>query len=227
MVTDDALPKALRDKCLTSTVCAMIPKQEGWNIVLAGSWNRAIFTPDWVNRILFHEPELETMISIVPLMPIVYRNQQVAMEVSSDRLIFRPRRLDDACIQAAEGMAHLVLQTLQDTPLTGVGVNFCFTENKPRRDLAKMFDFQDNAGLGDSGWKIQERRVGRRLQQGDDILNLTFVLEGENLAVEFNFHTETTVNQTAREAVRDRAIRLRDLSLGLLADLYQLQPAPA
>ncbi len=219
------MPKALRDKCLTSTVQAMTPKQEGWNIVLAGSWNRAIFTPDWVNRILFHEAELETLISIVPLMPIVYRNLQVAMEVSSGRLIFRPRRLDDACIQAAEGMAHLVLSTLQDTPLTGVGVNFSFTENKPRRDLSKMFDFQDNAGLGEYGWVIQERRVVRRMQHGDDVLYLTFVLEGENLAVEFNFHTETVVNASAREAVHDRAIRLRDSSLQLLNDLYQLQPA--
>jgi hypothetical protein len=205
----------------------MTPKQELWNIVLAGSWNRAIFTPDWVNRVLFNDPDLETLISILPRMPIVYRNRQVALEASGSRLVFRPRRLDDACIQAAERMAHVTLNTLQDTPIRGIGINFGFVEDELRRDLAELLDFRDDAELTGSGWAIEDRRVARRLRQGEDVLNLTFVLSGHELTIEFNFHTETTDNAVARQAVENRALRLRDTALLILNDLYQLQPAQA
>ena len=38
----------------------MKTKPEGWNIVLAGFWNRAIFTPEWVGKWLFQQSEVET-----------------------------------------------------------------------------------------------------------------------------------------------------------------------
>ncbi len=202
----------------------MIRKADGWSIVLAGIWNRAIFTPDWISRVLFHEPEVETLLSILPHLPIVYRNSQVAIEVSTPRIVFRPRRLDDACIQAAEGMAHTVLNALRDTPLIAVGVNFAFVESTPRRDLVELFDFADNAALVEVGWDLQERRAVRRLQKGGDILNMTRVFDGQEIVIEFNFHTETSNNETARAAVNQRVIRLRDESIRLLKEVYRLQP---
>lgn len=101
-------------------------KSEGWNIVLAGMWNRAIFSPQWMNDVLFHEPEVETLLSILPHLPIIYRNRQVAIEVSSMRLVFRPRQLNDECLQALEAMAYAVLDKLRDTPLHAVRGEFRF-----------------------------------------------------------------------------------------------------
>ena len=109
----------------------MIPKKDNCNIVLAGLWNRAIFTPEWVGRLLFKQVEVETLISIMPHMPIVYRNTQVAMEVAPAVVAFRPRTLNDECLRASENMAYKVLDTLRDTPLMGVGVNFGFTDSDP------------------------------------------------------------------------------------------------
>jgi hypothetical protein len=74
----------------------MIPKKDNWNIVLAGFWNRAIFTPDWVGRVLFNgQRDIDTLISIMPHMPIIDRNRHVALEVAGSRLAFRPRTLDE------------------------------------------------------------------------------------------------------------------------------------
>ena len=201
----------------------MIPKPDTWNIVLAGLWNRAIFSPEWVSRLLFHEPEVETLISVMPVLPIVYRNRQVAVEIASSRLVFRPRELNDECIRSAEGMAHIVLDTLRDTPLLGVGINFAFTEANPCRDLVEMFELADDATLGEARWNIRGRRIVRTLERNGDSLNLSLVFDGRELTVEFNFHTETSDNQASQDAVHDRAIRLRDSALLLLDQTYNLQ----
>lgn len=196
---------------------------DGWNIVLAGVWNRAIFTPEWVGERLFHEDDVEVMISVMPYLPIIYRNQQVAVEVSSPRLVFRPRQLDEACTAAAERMAHSVLDALRDTPLSGVGVNFAFVDDAPSADLIQLFNFADNAWLEDTAWRVRDRRLIRRLQNGDEILNLALIFNGESLAAEFNFHTETNNNELARAALHERTIRLRDAAIRLLNEAYHLE----
>jgi hypothetical protein len=200
-------------------------KPEGWNIVLAGIWNRAIFTPEWVNELLFHEPEVETLLSIMPYLPIIYRNGQVAIEVSTPRVAFRPRRLDDASIQAAETMAHAVLDKLRDTPLLAVGVNFAFVEESPRRELVRLFDFPDNPRFGEAGWNLQERRIARKMVRDNDTLNLTLVFDGQGVTIEFNYHTDTTNNEAAREAINNRVIGLRDTAIQLLGQVYHLELA--
>jgi hypothetical protein len=198
-------------------------KADGWNIVLAGFWNRAIFTPEWVNELLFHEAQVETLLSIMPYLPIVYRNQQVAIEVSTPQLVLRPRRLDDQSIQMAETMAHAVLNKLQDTPLLAVGVNFAFIEDAPHHELVRLFDFRDNAAIGNAGWDLQERRVVRRMLQESTTLNLTMVFDGQAVTIEFNYHTSTTKNDKAREAIHNRVLNLRDASLKLISDVYHLE----
>jgi hypothetical protein len=200
-------------------------KTDGWNVVLAGLWNRAIFTPEWVNDLLFHEPEVETLLSIMPYLPIIYRNRQVAVEVSGARLVFRPRRLDDASLRMAETMAHAVLDKLRDTPLLAVGVNFAFIEENPDPNLVRLFNFGDNSRVVEAGWDLQERKIVRKMAQEGDTLNLTLAFDGRAVTTEFNYHTDTTSNETAREAVRNRLLRLRDLSIRLLEQAYQLELA--
>jgi len=200
-------------------------KSDGWNIVIAGLWNRAIFTPEWVSELLFHEPEVETLLSIMPYLPIIYRNQQVAIEVSAARLVFRPRQLDDACLRAAETMAHAVLDKLRDTPLLGIGVNFSFVEESPGRGLVKLFDFADNPQLLEAGWDLHDRRIVRKIRHDNDTMNLTLLFDGRSVTAEFNYHTDTTSNQTAREAIQGRVLGLRDTAIRLLQQVYHLEVA--
>ena len=120
-------------------------------------------------------------------------------------------------------MAHNVLAILQDTPLMGIGINFVFTEPEPRRDLVALFDLADSPALTDDGWDIEERRLSRRLSKRGDIMNLTLLLAGSNLDVEFNFHTETADNAVAQAAVDGRMIRLRDAAVRVLDKTYDLQ----
>ena len=95
----------------------MISKQDTWGIVIAGHWNRMIFTPEWVGPRLFNQDEIETQIALLPIFPIIYRHEQVVLEASAPRLIFRPRYNTGPALEAAERMAVTVLDDLPNTPL--------------------------------------------------------------------------------------------------------------
>ncbi len=201
----------------------MIVKKGTWNIVLAGLWNQAVFTPEWVGRRLFHNKEVEALISIMPRMPLIYRNENVAIEVAPERLVVRPRRINDTCLLAAEGTAHEALRALQDTPLMGVGVNFAFTESEPHRDLVALFDIADRLSLTEEGWETEERRLVRRLRHEGDVLNLTLAWNGRDMDVEFNYHTETAENAVALASVTGRILELREAALRVLEQTYALR----
>src|SRR5262245_31244008 len=110
----------------------MIRNQNGWNIVVTGFWNRLIFTPEWVVPRLFTEPQLETLVALLPVLPLIYRVDQVALEVTTTRLVFRPRQLDnEASLARAETMARTIIEALPETPLQAVGINFSFKEDDP------------------------------------------------------------------------------------------------
>lgn len=198
-------------------------KPEGWNIVLAGIWNRAIFSPEWIaTRVFKNETELETLISLMPHMPIIYRNEKVAIEIMTARVALRPRQLNDDCISTTETMGHAILSSLPETPLTGVGVNFAYVEESPPAALLDLFNLGDDNDLtGDDG-ELKERRLTRRLKLRDDVLNLTLIYDNQNVTIEFNFHTETNSNPVACDALNNRVSRLRDKSLELLENVYQL-----
>ncbi len=200
-------------------------KAEGWNIVLAGFWNRMIFAPEWVSPRLFPEPTIETLVALLPVLPLIYRDRDVAMEVSSARLVFRPRKLgkDDVLLRL-EDMAKKVLKALPETPVQAVGVNFGYREEYPPGHLLSIFNLQDDDDLAQAGWEIGERKIVRRLQRKDTVLNLTLTLAGSAVDFDCNFHTELAAPANALQAVDGgRVLRLRDTALELITRTYRLE----
>jgi hypothetical protein len=63
------------------------------------------------------------------------------------------------------------------------------------------------------------------MQRGQDTLNLSLAYDGEAMTIEFNYHTEASDNAAAQAAVTNRALKLRDDSLRLLRDVYNLELA--
>ena len=203
----------------------MIRKQEGWNIVLAGFWNRSLFLPEWVGPRLFPGPGMEIEVALLPALPLIYRDQQVSMEISWGRLVFRPLNLtDNATLLRAEGMARSMLQALPETPVHAVGINFGFCEEIPPGHVVAMFNHVDDVELGQQEWAITERKLTRRLTRQDDVLSLTMTYSGEAVDFDFNFHSDAGTNAAAVLAVEEgRSLALRDAALTLLRETYHLE----
>ncbi|WP_232055963.1 hypothetical protein [Tuwongella immobilis] len=198
---------------------------EGWTIVLAGHWNRMIFSPEWVGKHLFAaNGDIETLVALMPVLPLVYRDEQVVMEVSQPRLVFHPRKANDVCLRRAEQMALRILRELDDTPLIAVGVNFAFREENPPDKVLDIFNLTDGPELAGEGWEVQERKIVRKTTRGGSVLNLTLIYGPYGVDFEFNFHTESQDNEDCQAALKDTAVGLKDTALNILDTIYHLQP---
>lgn len=206
----------------------MQKKPEGWNVVLAGFWNRMIFTPEWVGPRLFPDnPQIETVVALLPVLPIIYRDQQVSAEISSARIVCRPRDLEsDESIRRAGTIAGKILSELPETPIQGIGINFGFQEQAPTPDLLDLFTFADNNKLAQTGWETSERRIVRQLYHEGTTLNLSLSFNNDRLDIDCNFNFDPgEVDDTPKvDAVApDRIIKLRDQAVTLLDQIYGLQ----
>jgi hypothetical protein len=204
----------------------MEKKQDGWSVVLAGFWNRMIFTPEWVIPHLFSEDaQIETLVALLPVLPIIYRDSQIAVEISSVQVVCRARNPgDDAALRRSGTIAGVILQTLPETPVQGVGINFAFREVAPVGGLLDLFNFGDNARLAQAEWQVGERKIVRRLSHDDDTLNLTLTFGGGQLDIDCNFHTDFADRDAAIAALSpDRIIQLKERTITMLDELYGLQ----
>ena len=206
----------------------MQKKRDGWNIVLAGFWNRMIFTPEWVVPRLFEEDaQIETMVSLLPVLPIIYRDNQVAVEISSARIVCRARDLEseDAVRRSGE-VAGIILDALPETPVQGIGINFAFREDVPAADLLDLFSFADNPRWAESGWEVGSRKIVRELTHSGETLNLSLTFDDGCLDIECNFHIAPDNNDRAiatAAVAADRVIELRDRATRTLEELYGLE----
>lgn len=204
-------------------------KPEGWNVVLAGFWNRMIFTPEWVGPRLFPDnPQIETVVALLPVLPIIFRDHDVAAEISNARIICRPRDLNNVeSIRRAGTIAGALLKELPETPLQGLGINFGFRETGPASNLLDLFNFADNAQLAQAGWEPSERRIVRQLQHENDTLNLTLSYNNDQLDLDCNFHIDPAELEDTEAKVAAvapaRIIELRDRAIALLDQIYGLQ----
>lgn len=201
-------------------------KKEGWSVVLAGFWNRMIFTPEWVGPRLFGEvAEIETVVALLPILPIIYRDNQVAVEISNARIVCRARDLqNEDALRRSGTVASIILNALPETPVQGVGVNFAFRENAPAANLLDLFDFADNPRWVEAGWEMADRKIVRQLTRDGEMLNLTLTLNNGRVDIDCNYHTDPQDNAAAVAAVAsDRIINLRNRAIHALQELYGLE----
>jgi hypothetical protein len=206
----------------------MIAKLDTWGVVLAGHWNRMIFTPEWIADNLFKQDVVETEIALLPGFPARYRHPQVLMEAARQGLVFRPRFDTDESLKMAEEMASTALRDLPNTPLSGVGINFSFNEQNPPVDLLKLFSIGDTSAIEKRGWEVPVTALVRKLTGDQGTLNLTLGYDGSAVTIDMNYHTETPgktldANAIARASVANRTKSLRDQAVELIGEIYNLR----
>lgn len=191
--------------------------------MLAGHWNRMIFTPPFVGQRLFQQAQLETLVPLTPRAPVVFQNEHVALNVAPARLELKPRTLANADLTAVEEMATRAMEQLPDTPMIGIGCNFLFVESAPSDEFLGRFNFEDAGDLGTLGWEAAERQIVRRLIRNGQTLNLKLVFGGQDVLFDFNFHHDVQTAQQGIEALRGNYLGMKESAIQVLRDVYDFQ----
>ena len=182
-----------------------------------------IFTPQWVDKELFGVAEVEALVPLNPLLPIVYRDKEVSLQVGEDRVVFNARETTSACRERMEGLACGLLELLPKTPISAIGVNFGFIEKAPEDSLLECFNFSDDLSLGSADWDIERKKLTRRLVSGEKTLNLTLVYEAPGeILVDANFDFAVKSYEKAIGNIKGETTEMYDILIKLLKDVYDL-----
>ncbi len=195
----------------------MEPRKEGWNIVVLGSWNASIFSPNWVSEYLFDKTEVQVEFPLTPGLSPRYTHGGVMVHLEGERLIVELERADEECLESAETMVVLVLGLLPHTPVRAIGVNFSYVEENASSDIQRMFQHDCSEALLGSGYTLGNQQIARDYASGGRTLHFTTTLTKNGAAVfDFNYHWDVKNAGAAVEAVKGQSVQLEHSARGLL-----------
>lgn len=206
----------------------MNPNQSNWNIVVNGTWNVAIFSPYWIGALfkeLFGTENIDIQFLFGPEGPrCLYFAEAISVAPASQKLVVGLTDSQDHTLRNGERIVQRILDTLPHTPVTGLGINFGYTESPVPGHLRSLFDLEDNARLDEESYVFQRTTVDRAIDVEGGTLNvaLTMHCKADKLSVALNFHHAVTDAVSARALLEDRTIWCRDAGLRFLETVYQL-----
>ena len=204
----------------------MVPKEDGWSIVINGHWNRMIFTPKWVGENIFNSPEVELLVSMVPTNPAIYRNEDVVLAVAEEKVSINLRKLNVVCMEDAEAKATRILNILSHTPVSAIGVNFAFIEESPSDPLLKIFGNPHDAEIARVfGADISKRTLTRAVKLDGVVFNLALMFDGSVVEFNANYHHSVESAAAAVRSIEKKTGSMHDSLLRLVDEVYGLKPA--
>ncbi len=164
--------------------------KSGYNpLIIVGSWNKAIFSPEWITKYLFPSTQVQIEYPINNSnASIRFRANNIALNIIDQRLLFYTEAHTDEVFDLIGETAISLCRFLPHTPVTSFGINHIFESSKEEVLEQHLFDISDNRMIEDHGYTIQSIKTIRTIQLEDCILNLSYTQEGETVVYDFNYH---------------------------------------
>ncbi len=165
---------------------------DGWSLIMVGSWNPRIFTPQWIsNGRLTDQSEVMVEVAFNDLdLPIRYAFDNITMAVSERHIILSPTSPDNDLMLHLEHTSKIILQDLPHTPLSAIGVNFKFNIEDFDESVVDDFKFFDLDALSDKGYEIHESSIARKMKRNGIDINFGLFrgYQRDDIDLIFNFH---------------------------------------
>ncbi len=200
----------------------LTPDSEGWNVVVIGHWNRAIFLPAWISGRLTDEKDigLELLVGGGEQM-FRLSFDSLALLVSKDRLQLGVAKATPELMRSALAAAHRVLSDLSHTPISGVGINMRFRCEEPDGKLIDAFRTSDLTAIGDYTERpVESTMIRRALQISGYALNFEATLNEGKVILDFNYHFPATNIAEGLAALSTDITTLRDVATVFVGRVY-------
>jgi hypothetical protein len=209
----------------------LVPR--GVNIVLAGAWNPAILSPEWMLLEGLEVPKgqqhvVEALIPAGPGMASEHPRFTMpgfAYQCRPDALIMVPTEVTAAALKNVEAVVARIVGKLAHTPMAGLGHNFEFQDDAPEPTALEPFS-KAQVDLVDAavGWEAKGSRVLSSFGKGGKaVVNISRSWSGARLEVKFNFHYPITGSQEALQILTgesDRMVNNLESAKSIVSKLY-------
>jgi len=169
-------------------------------LVLAGAWNGAILTPDWILRHGLGKSREEAQGAVVqvelPAGPFgALESPRFTLEgftyvARPDALILMPAATDEQSLKLIETCALGVLTTLKHTPIAGIGHNLEYASEDPALHRPESFAQSQNdlLDVAPQDWEAYKTVIASQFNAGAAQVNVQRYADSQKMGIKFNFH---------------------------------------
>lgn len=184
--------------------------ETGFNILTIGRWNPAVLSPQWIRSNVI---DSEVTFAI----PIDDSGAPPRLSFSNIHLFptiryldARPAEVQENAFSTVGETVSKIIELLRHTPISAIGINFRFVEVAHPESLAPNFQFDDAARIPHDKYSMLTSTIIRSFQlKNDDTLNLSLIHDGQEMSVEFNFHTDSSDLATIQSKLTTENINAR------------------
>ncbi|KVG33221.1 hypothetical protein WJ78_16010 [Burkholderia ubonensis] len=202
---------------------------QAFNVNVIGSWNQAIFSPDWVKANLANDPASEVLMAVsfpVGLGPVRLSVEGVNIYPSPQLLQLDGATYTDASFAACATKFGKIATLLPHTPVSALGINFRFTGNvDDSANLMELFTLPDSASIDAKKYRLIDTTIRRGFTLEDGKTLFTTITNNNGAVhIEFNFHYEASnIGQMAEYLTAEGAAALKQQAIDFLQGVYDVE----
>ena len=192
-------------------------------LVVVGTWNVSIFTPEWVkeNVLIGKDYQILFPVNIMNSLKFVVPNKY-SLAVNGNRLEFQLNDNCDVCSKELLEPVRNVLRSLIHTPVSSFGINYVFKTIEQPGLLSTLPHTNEIKDALNSEVESTEVTRSIKLQDGN-ILNFKIYQKGQETNFDFNFSYVVNKIQTMLDILGDDNIIIskRNVAKELLEKVYE------
>jgi len=203
-------------------------KNESFSVVLLGSWNRSIFSPEWLLKHICSAGTEKVFLAYPsddPTGAIKIDFEDISLYPGPRQLMVVSKNPTKEGIKKCEDVVAKIIGLLVHTPVTFCGINFSFVETENTVSIFKVLSASDKSDIAQKGgYSIVSSGLVRRLQRNDKLtLNLTLTDADGVATIAFNFHYELNDIYKYKELFsKDEAANRLDDAIKFCKEVYEL-----
>ena len=192
------------------------------NLVIVGSWNKDIFTPEWVKEYILDGQDFRVLFPMNSLNSLKFDiDNKYSFAINLNRLEFQLHDSSDGASREMIATARKLLRCLAHTPIATFGVNFVYKSERQGllNGISHTEDIKEHLTA-----EVESTEVTRvfKLGQGK-VLNFKVVQKGAATYFDFNFSYNVKNAQNLIDVLGDDddiIIRKRQVSEDILNSIY-------
>ncbi len=175
-------------------------------IVIVGAWNIAIFTPEWIkNNVLRDDdfPEFKIEYPLNVLQSLRYTTSDFAFCIADNKLLFSLLTDSTKAEKELISVINAICQKLPHTPVSALGINFCFETDK---EIEAIKGLSDTIELVKALGNIQQSiNVIRSFKKNEvETLNFKIVKNETNKPIyDFNYNYKVSKIEQITDIIND------------------------